>query len=98
MTLSPCSPGALRRRALILPALVAAGVLSCDPVDSDQPLAPTTPAPSASAAPTAEAALAQPTVFATGLKFPRGFTFGPDGSLYVAEAGSGGRQNTKASQ
>jgi hypothetical protein len=36
-------------------------------------------------------------VFATGLKFPRGFTFG-GGDIYVAEAGSGGTHSTKASQ
>lgn len=29
-------------------------------------------------------------VFASGLKGPRGLKFGPDGALYVAEAGSGG--------
>ncbi|MEI2693092.1 MAG: ScyD/ScyE family protein [Anaerolineae bacterium] len=30
------------------------------------------------------------TTFASGLVYPRGLKFGPDGALYVAEAGSGG--------
>lgn len=39
----------------------------------------------------ASAALAQaPTVMATGLDNPRGMAFGPDGALYVVEAGRGG--------
>ncbi|MEO8448467.1 MAG: ScyD/ScyE family protein [Gemmatimonadota bacterium] len=33
-------------------------------------------------------------VFATGLKFPRGLAFGPGGDLFVAEAGSGGTMAT----
>src|SRR5438067_8063771 len=34
------------------------------------------------------------TVFATGLLNPRGLKWGPDGSLYVAEGGSGGTNST----
>lgn len=37
-------------------------------------------------------------VFATGLHFPRGMTFGPGGTLYVAEAGSGGGGATTPQQ
>jgi hypothetical protein len=38
------------------------------------------------------------TVFATDLAGPRGLKFGPDGYLYVAEAGFGGTNSTTASQ
>src|SRR5580698_9827793 len=34
------------------------------------------------------------TIYATGLLSPRGLTFGPDGLLYVSEAGAGGTQST----
>ncbi len=36
------------------------------------------------------------TVVATGLRNPRGMAFGPDGSLYIAEAGSAGRTRVEA--
>jgi hypothetical protein len=35
-----------------------------------------------------------PFVFASGLEGPRGLRFGPDGNLYVAEAGTGGSTST----
>jgi hypothetical protein len=35
------------------------------------------------------------TVYAKGLEGPRGLRFGPDGDLYVAEAGTGGTNSTK---
>ena len=37
------------------------------------------------------------TVYASGLESPRGLKFGPDGDLYVAEAGTGGTVSTVGS-
>jgi len=37
-------------------------------------------------------------VFATGLQFPRNFTWGNHGEMYVAEAGSGGSNTTTAEE
>src|ERR1700722_18299171 len=33
-------------------------------------------------------------IYGTGLEAPRGLRFGPDGDLYVAEAGTGGTNST----
>ncbi|HYC32888.1 MAG TPA: ScyD/ScyE family protein [Gemmatimonadales bacterium] len=81
--------------ALALVTLVA----SCGS-STDEPLAPSTPSSAApsDAAGASALALVQPEVFATGLKFPRGFTWGPDGALYVAEAGTGGPKTTTPEQ
>jgi sugar lactone lactonase YvrE len=55
---------------------MAALLISGDPVSAKKAPAITSPATI--------------TVVATGLNNPRGINFGPDGALYVAEAGSGG--------
>jgi len=70
-----------------------AGIASCDSTAPEEPAGP-----AASVAPATPLAAATATVFATGLRFPRGFTWGPDGSLYVAEAGNGGTHSTTPGQ
>jgi glucose/arabinose dehydrogenase len=42
----------------------------------------------------AQSPSANVSTFTTGLNFPRGLKFGPDGNLYVAEAGAGGTMST----
>ena len=86
-------PVPARRAAPIALLVGALAVAGCDSPADDGPLAPTAPAvrPDADVQTTA---LAAATVFATGLRFPRGLTFGPDGFLYVAEAGNGGTHST----
>lgn len=61
--------------------------------------------PPESTAPTADPTIAENSahaatvsVFATGLNFPRNFTWGNHGEMYVAEAGSGGSNSTTAEQ
>src|SRR3954468_1467862 len=75
-----------------LAALVAALGISCVMAAGEQATAPS-PVPSSPAAVRATAAVPY-TVYATGFLFPRGLTFGNDGTLYVAEAGSGGSAST----
>jgi sugar lactone lactonase YvrE len=76
-----------------LATLALAGIAACE---STSPEEPATPSPTLAAA--TPLAAVTPTVFATGLRFPRGFTWGPDGTLYVAEAGNGGTHSTTARQ
>jgi hypothetical protein len=95
----PIFSGARVRRRMLLLSFAAAGLAACDTPSTDGPVAPiAVAAPVSAQAEAAPEALAQATVFATGLRQPRGFTFGPDGTLYVAEAGNGGTHHTSPAQ
>ncbi|HEV7388367.1 MAG TPA: ScyD/ScyE family protein [Gemmatimonadaceae bacterium] len=74
--------------ALLLVVFVAACESGTSPDNTSGTLIT---APSASRNTNAAASVS---VFATGLQFPRGLTFGPNGDLYVAEAGAGGTTST----
>jgi len=82
-------------RAPSLAALAAALLLAaCSPEDSADTVGPdTNPSIQASSGPSATVE-----VFATGLQFPRNFTWGSHGEMYVAEAGSGGSGTTTAEE
>ena len=84
----PCAPEARRRRTLPrVVSLIAAALTALT-------LVAVTPA----VQPGAIAADPQPDrqVFGAGLLNPRGLAFGPDGWLYVAEAGAGGETDVAA--
>ena len=79
-----------RWSALATAASVSLSVLACD-----QTSAPQTSADGAASAARSPAPAAAPyTVFSSGFLFPRGLTFGNDGTMYVAEAGAGGTAST----
>jgi hypothetical protein len=69
--------------ALVITGAVTLGTASVEFHRPSHPAPPPPPPP----APVVE-------VFARDLDNPRGLTFGPDGKLYVAEAGSGGTEST----
>ena len=78
-----------------LPLLLAAAVAISGCESS------TGPTPSATAQPSASRAKGgpiTPTVVATGLEYPRGLAWDRDGTLFVAEAGSGGTNFTTPTQ
>lgn len=78
---------------LSLPSLALA---QATPAGGTPVTLPATPVASPVASPVAVPALSSnATVFAKGLTNPRGLVFGPDGSLYVAEAGTGGTTSTE---
>lgn len=86
--------------SVVAAVMLAIFIISC----AEEPVAPVVPADSKSAAALAlvtepagsvSNSGAQRTVFASGLQYPRGLRFGPDGNLYVAEAGMGGTMSTE---
>jgi glucose/arabinose dehydrogenase len=79
-----------------LSLVLVVGALTAGMAIASAPAAPASqPAPSAPAqGATGSKLSSNATVFATGLINPRGLKFGPDGNLYVAEAGAGGTQST----
>lgn len=96
--MSSRAPIPLRRGAVAVAlALAAAG---CESGTAPTPTDPAVlAAPDTSALSRDEVSFpATPRVYATGLEFPRGLTFGPDGDLYVAEAGRGGTGFTTPAQ
>ncbi|MDQ2767462.1 MAG: ScyD/ScyE family protein [Gemmatimonadota bacterium] len=78
-----------------LPLLIAAAVAiaGCDSTTAPSPTLATAPLESR-----APGGLVTPSVFATGLEYPRGLAWSPDGVLYVAEAGTAGTSFTTDAQ
>lgn len=78
-----------------LPLLLAAALVASGCESSTAPSPKLAAAPPESRAP---AGPITPTVFATGLEYPRGLAWGPDGDLYIAEAGTAGTSFTTSAQ
>ena len=84
-------PGQLAAGLMV--ALFATGC-----VDGTAPGAPIASVPPSFNGRASAAVTTTMSVYATGLQYPRGMTFGPGGILYVAEAGSAGNVSTTAQQ
>jgi hypothetical protein len=82
------------RAAVSLGFIAAVSLVACD--KGTQPLDPVSAGPAVRAS--SSVPVGTQTPFATGLNNPRGLRFGPDGFLYVAEAGAGGTDSTTAAQ
>lgn len=72
----------------------SASPAAATPVATEVPVASPVASPAA-ATPVPAALSSNASVFAKGLNNPRELQFGPDGSLYVAEGGTGGSNSTK---
>src|SRR4051794_9267421 len=86
MLCGPVPNGAQVARRTALALAVLAALAAC----SDAAREPTSPAPLATQARRAVLTQGDGAVIMTKLANPRGLAWGPDGSLYVAEAGRGG--------
>jgi glucose/arabinose dehydrogenase len=104
MSLSPPTRAALVRASAVV-ALALVGLAPLAAAQDATPVAPGSPAATPVASPAARVGLPAPatpaagtpvagvagaTLVATGLANPRGVAVGPDGTVYVAEAGLGG--------